>query len=242
MSDEFAKELADGMADLMREIAGSASQPSNEEKGKDAEENQEISEEQRRALKAAWEAMLIEGLGEPGDEDKTKDGANFQETIKKAMDKLKESEDNVRSSTSKPGSGGSEDELAELLAKFGKDAGSEEDMTNFLETMMGQLMNKEILYEPLKELSESFPPYLAKTDLPPDDRKRYEQQLACVHKILAEFDKPTYKDDDPVCSKTIADLMAQMQEFGQPPSEVMGPLPPGLDFSGDKLPDDCVIA
>ncbi|KAG6872548.1 hypothetical protein C0995_008892 [Termitomyces sp. Mi166 len=242
MSDGFAKELADGMANLMREIAGSGSEPSSGEKGKDGEGDEELNEEQRRALKAAWEAMLIEGLGEPGDEDKTKDGGSFQETIKKAMDKLKESEDNVRSSTSKPGSGGSEDELAELLAKFGKDGGSEEDMSNFLENMMSQLMSKEILYEPLKELSDSFPPYLAKTDLPPDDRKRYEQQLVYVHKILAEFDKPAYKDDDPACSKTIADLMAQMQEHGQPPAEVMGPLPAGLDFSGEKLPDDCVVA
>lgn len=98
MSDEFAKELADGMANLMREIAGSGSMPNHEEKGQDAEANPEINEEQRRALKAAWEAMLIEGLGEPGDEDKSKDkdGGRFQETIKKAMDKLKESEDNVR--------------------------------------------------------------------------------------------------------------------------------------------------
>ncbi|KAG6876132.1 hypothetical protein C0992_000781 [Termitomyces sp. T32_za158] len=155
MSDDFAKELANGMADLMREIAGSGSQPSNEEKGKDQGENLEISDEQRRALKAAWEAMLVDELGESGDEDKSKDGGKFQETIKKAMDKLKESENDVQSSTSKPGSGGSEDELAELLAKLGKEGGSDEDMTSFLENMMGQLMSKEILYEPLKELSDS---------------------------------------------------------------------------------------
>ncbi|KNZ75974.1 Peroxisomal biogenesis factor 19 [Termitomyces sp. J132] len=241
MSDDFAKELADGMANLMREIA-SGSEPSLGEKCKDTGGNPEPNEEQQRTMKAAWEAMLIEGLGESGDEDKSKDGGGFQETIKKAMDKLKESEDNARSSTSKLSSDGSDDELAELIAKFGKDAGSEEDMTNFLQNMIGQLMSKEILYEPLKELSDSFPPYLARTDLPSDDRKRYEQQLVYVHKILAEFDKPLYKDDDPACSQTIADLMAQMQDYGQPPAEVMGPLPPGLDFSGEKLPDDCVVA
>jgi peroxin-19 len=31
---------------------------------------------------------------------------------------------------------------------------NEEELAGFLETMMGQLMSKEILYDPLKELSE----------------------------------------------------------------------------------------
>jgi hypothetical protein len=32
--------------------------------------------------------------------------------------------------------------------------GSEEELANFLENMMGQLLSKEVLYDPLKELAD----------------------------------------------------------------------------------------
>ena len=40
------------------------------------------------------------------------------------------------------------------------DLGDDESIQNFLEGMMGQLMGKDILYEPLKELNDKvfFPP------------------------------------------------------------------------------------
>jgi len=54
LSSDFAKELAEGMESLMREIAGEASGSSD---GKDVTE-----EERNHAFKAAWEAMLVEEM------------------------------------------------------------------------------------------------------------------------------------------------------------------------------------
>lgn len=37
----------------------------------------------------------------------------------------------------------------------------------------------------------------------------------------------------------------QMQSYGSPPAEIMGPMPPGLSLGADgapKLPDDCIIS
>lgn len=37
----------------------------------------------------------------------------------------------------------------------------------------------------------------------------------------------------------------QMQSYGSPPAEIMGPMPPGMDFGPDgtpKLPEGCVIS
>ncbi|KAG6847203.1 hypothetical protein H0H93_009558 [Arthromyces matolae] len=248
ISDDFAKELAEGMASLMREISGEASG----EKGNLADT---MTEDQQRMMKAAWEAMLIEELGEPGVESKSDENGHgsFQSSIKKTMDKLKESEDDARTSTSKSATGaGLEEGFEELLKKFsGADGNNDEDMQGLLESMMGSLMSKEVLYEPLKELSESFPPYVQNppTPLSPEDKKRYELQIVCIQKILAEFDKPTYNDEDPTSRSTITNLMSEMQEHGSPPAELMGPLPSGLDLDGmgglgadGKMPDDCVIA
>lgn len=48
-----------------------------------------------------------------------------------------------------------EGDLAALLSAFsGLNVDGEGDMQGALESLMGQLMSKEILYEPLKELHE----------------------------------------------------------------------------------------
>ena len=49
-----------------------------------------------------------------------------------------------------------DDDLAALL-----DSGDDASLQNLLEGMMGQLMSKEVLYEPLKELNEKVGSYLS---------------------------------------------------------------------------------
>ena len=100
-----------------------------------------------------------------------------------------------------------------------------------------------------------------------EDKTRYEAQSKVVAQIVATFEDPSFKDDDPQKSLKIVELMQevrsqfqdiyvvhpatrhlfseQMQEHGSPPSEIMGPLPPGFDLGADglpKLPDGCTIA
>lgn len=104
--DAFAKELAQGMESLMREIAGEAGVP-------EAGASGDMSESERdRALKAAWEAMLVEGMdgniGQDGiaglggealekDAGSGKDNAGgFQDKIKQAMNKMKENEAKIQ--------------------------------------------------------------------------------------------------------------------------------------------------
>ena len=59
LSSDFAKELAQGMESLIREIAGEAG----------GSDNKSVTEEERsRAFKAAWRAMLVDGMdGSLGD-------------------------------------------------------------------------------------------------------------------------------------------------------------------------------
>lgn len=56
-------------------------------------DNDGSSEESARALKAAWEQMLVEGMdGDPG----VGQDSGFQDKIKQAMNKLKESESSLQ--------------------------------------------------------------------------------------------------------------------------------------------------
>jgi len=111
---------------------------------------------------------------------------------------------------------------------------------------MGQLMGKDILYEPLKELNDKFPSFLSSNadKLSPSDLARYRAQHSCASKIVAIFEDPKYTDDDPKIATDIVALMTEMQEHGAPPAEVMGELPPGLELGPDgapKLPEGCIV-
>ncbi len=99
LTAEFTRELAKGMENLMKELQTEAG----------ISESQGDSEEERtRLLKAAWEAMLVEGMNGEGGEDvqqmmgsdyKPKDaggGADFQSKIKQTMNKLKQSESDLK--------------------------------------------------------------------------------------------------------------------------------------------------
>lgn len=55
--------------------------------------------------------------------------------------------------------------LLSTLKNVGADGEDEEGLQGLLETMMSQLMSKEVLYEPLKEMHEK----VRKTGFPPSD-------------------------------------------------------------------------
>lgn len=78
--------------------------------------------------------------------------ANFQDAIKNTMSRLRESDATASSSTA----GADGMDLEKLMAALGNGEGleGEEGMAKMLETMMGELMSKDVLYEPLKELKD----------------------------------------------------------------------------------------
>ncbi|EJD08510.1 Pex19-domain-containing protein [Fomitiporia mediterranea MF3/22] len=256
LPDELAKDLADGMEALMRELAEG--------------QTGQISEEDRKR-KEAWEKMLIEGMDgmvdnellgrnerdKPSTENENAGGSSsskkavddFQASILQAMEKLKDSDSTLHTDAS-TSSAPSDDPLEAILNQLGSglDESGEDngDLQDMLETMMQQLMSKEVLYEPLKELHDKFPGYLSENDekLSTEDKERFRNQMTRVSAIMQIFEDPSYKEDDQEKGAQIVSLMNEMQSFGSPPSEIMGSLPAGLDFGPDgtpKLPDGCTI-
>ncbi|KAH7925248.1 Pex19-domain-containing protein [Leucogyrophana mollusca] len=261
---DFASELARGMENLMREMGGDFSvggltdDPSTG--GKD--ETPQEREERERAFAAAWEAMLIEGMdgmvdpalrsgtsaASPPPPGADRDG--YQARVRAAMSKLKESESTLKSTSAESASAGA-DPLEALLAQLGDLGGegeeSEEGLQGMLEMMMGQLMSKDVLYEPLKELSDKFPDYLAThaATLSAQDKTRYDAQIVCIRRLLEVFEAKDFKDEDEQAKEKIVELMGELQAHGSPPEEIMGPLPPGFNMGADGLPnvpDNCIIS
>ena len=207
--DDFAKQLQAGMADLLGELDTSPE------------------------MQAQFESMLKElggagiigeeagpsapGLSSPGSSKSKATTApsvtgeeSFQETIKKTMERMKTSGDQATAAAT---SENTDDILAEMMKAMqagGLDGeGGEEDFSKMLLGMMEQLTNKEILYEPMKELDDKFPAWMEKNEntVAKDDIKRYKEQQIYVREIVAKFEEKTYRDENAADREYIVERM-----------------------------------
>ncbi|KAL9268640.1 Peroxisome biogenesis protein 19-1-like protein [Drosera capensis] len=138
--------------------------------------------------------------------------------------------DSVRGVEAASAGGGSEsgkDAFVEEWIKQFEDFAGPQDVESIVETMMQQLLSKEILHEPMKEIGEKYPQWLEehKTGLSEEDYKRYSHQYELIQELNG-----VYETDSGNFTK-IVDLMQRMQECGQPPNDIVRELGPDFDLS-----------
>lgn len=140
----------------------------------------------------------------------------FQATIKKTMERMQASGEKATAAAAEDDS---EDFLAEMLKQMQAGAlggeGSEEDFSKMLMGMMEQLTNKEILYEPMKELDDKFPNWLEKNreKTGKEDLERFLEQQRLVREIVARFEERGYSDEDVKSREYIVDRMQKVCRF-----------------------------
>ncbi|KAF6142243.1 hypothetical protein GIB67_012092 [Kingdonia uniflora] len=162
-------------------------------------------------------------------------GLKEENHASEALEKLREqTREAVRGleSTAKAGASLGDDYLGKdgLLDDWVKqfeDLAGTQDMESMVETMMQQLLSKEILHEPMKEIGERYPKWLEehKSELSNEDYGRYSHQSALIKELNEVY------DNDPNNFPKIVDLMQKMQECGQPPSDIVQELAPDLDLT-----------
>ncbi|WOL10185.1 peroxisome biogenesis protein 19-2 [Canna indica] len=182
------------------------------------------------------------GLPDLGSRRKGKQGARpkasyASEALEKLTQQTREAVRGLESATGvSPMSGGNGGEgmVEEFVKQFEELAGSQ-DMESIVETMMQQLLSKEILHEPMKEIGERYPKWLDehKSTLKQEEFDRYHRQYELILKLNDVY------DNEPENFSKIVDLMQKMQECGQPPSDIVQELAPDLDLSslGNLSPD-----
>jgi len=96
-------------------------------------------------------------------------------------------------------------------------------LDGLLDNLVGQLLSKDVMLEPMQHLHAEFPRYLAAhaEKLRPDDLARYRKQQEAVAAILRAY------ETEPDNADRIAELMQQMQAYGAPPPEIAGPVADG---------------
>ncbi|KAI1808981.1 Pex19-domain-containing protein [Daldinia bambusicola] len=218
--EEFQKHLQAGMAELMSGL-------------EDSPDMQAQFENIFKGLGGSRPGSSGSGPGPvPQSSDKAasdiSQDASFQETIRRTMARMQESGDQATAAATAEGS---EDDFIAEMIKAMKDlpseGGNEEDFSKVLMGMMEQLTNKEILYEPMKELNDKFPAWMEKNKdtLPKDDLKRYQEQQVLVAEMVARFELPTYADSNAADREYIVDRMQKMQAAGSPPHDLVGDMP-----------------
>ncbi|EFX04462.1 peroxisomal membrane protein receptor [Grosmannia clavigera kw1407] len=160
--------------------------------------------------------------------------ASFQETIRRTMERMQASGEQATAAATAD-TNSADDLLTEFMKQMqsgGLGSGANEDeLSKMLVGMMEELTNREILYEPMKELSDKFPAWLEqnRAATAPADLKRYEEQQAIVRDIVARFELPTYSDTNPADREYIVDRMQKMQAAGSPPPDLVGDMPGAQD-------------
>eukprot|EP00004_Rigifila_ramosa_P022537 TRINITY_DN6166_c0_g1_i4.p1 TRINITY_DN6166_c0_g1~~TRINITY_DN6166_c0_g1_i4.p1 ORF type:complete len:204 (+),score=54.77 TRINITY_DN6166_c0_g1_i4:273-884(+) len=146
------------------------------------------------------------------------------ETIAQTMRMMSESAKSLESA------GSEADMMAQMMQQFSS-MGENPDFQKMMETMMQQLMSKEVLYEPMKDIEQRYPAWLSanKGVVPREEFERYTAQYSIVQKICREFEGAARTEQ-------VVELMEQMQGLGQPPPEIIKDIAPGVEFGPNGAP------
>lgn len=134
----------------------------------------------------------------------------FQEAIRRTMERMHASGEKAESAVADEDP---DDILAQMLKEMQSggldDATNEAGFSKILMSMMEQLTNKEILYEPMKELHDKFPSWMREhgSSAAEADLIRYREQERLVGEIVGKFDEKGYSDSDPAHREFIVERM-----------------------------------
>lgn len=121
--------------------------------------------------------------------------------------------------------------MEDMMAEF-EALGEKEDYNEVIDGVMRQLLSRDLMYEPVKQICEKFPEWLAthRDTLSQEEYVNHGLQYQTFQKLLAVYD--TEPDNFP----RIMELMFDMQNYGQPPADIIKDLAPGLKFDENGMP------
>lgn len=121
--------------------------------------------------------------------------------------------------------------MSSMTAEF-EAMGQKEDFQAVIDNMMRQLLARDVMYEPMKQICEMYPAWLAENvaRLSKQEYENYGKQYQLFQQLAAVYE--TEPDNFP----RLMELMHDLQETGQPPAEIITKLAPGLQIGPDGLP------
>ncbi|CAM9243407.1 unnamed protein product [Ectocarpus sp. 4 AP-2014] len=191
-------------------------------------------DDNRPPAAASAAAPASGGAGEAAGEygfGKGEGGTDMDRTIFRTLEMLSKSGAEMEGQEAAAMEGAGEDMMRQMMGEFGK-MGKKEDYNGVMDNIMQQLLSRELMYDPIKQICDTYPEWLAthRERLAPADYQRYGQQYQSFQRVLAVYE--TEPDNFP----RLMELMQDMQEHGQVPAEIIKELAPGLEFNAEGAP------
>ncbi|KAJ1561436.1 hypothetical protein HK096_004722, partial [Nowakowskiella sp. JEL0078] len=171
---------------------------------------------------------------------------DFQSKIESTMNKLRDSSEKVEEQLESEANNFNDATLQQMISEFEALMGSGGgDFEELIKGVVDNLYTKEMLKEPLLDLGAKYPEWLSnnKSTLSEEEFLRYSNQYTVIRDILSIFESSDDEKTSEEDSKKVSELMVKMQEYGNPPQEILKDLTPGLDLGIDgmpkTLPSDC---
>lgn len=178
---------------------------------------------------------------------------NFQKSMQEALQISDEKELAIKADASGPSavasasnSGDVEDFLQNFMKSFESAVGNDEGFAEKMSGMLTSMLPKDLIVEPLQQLSDALDTYLKDKDqsagVSASDRSRYESQLKLYKEMVRVYKSC---DADPVPSSVqqeVQKLLAELHTYGEPPAEVMKQIAPKEAAEGDESFEDFVKA
>ncbi|KAI9228859.1 MAG: Pex19 protein [Piptocephalis tieghemiana] len=262
--EEFARQLAEEMEKLWADLVPKSGTSTKGSEGRSPALDNADMETFLKALGEAGKAESPSGTGDktgsttqsPASSSSSSSTSSsgkksFQEKMEDTMGRLRESSEKASEAASSSSMSDEETLLQEMMRHMeemagegGLGAGEEGGggLDKLMEGMMNQLMTREVLYEPMRDLATRYPAWLQdkKGSLSEEEYNRYKEQLGHIQAMVAHFESTSAQDESSSSSDkqdpVIADLMEKMQDCGQPPSELLQDLAPGMEMDEDGMP------
>jgi peroxin-19 len=161
----------------------------------------------------------------------TDDKTNVDRTISKLLNDMATA--NVSDNAGDlPEGGGEEAMFKDMMKEFENMAGGGLNQDAILDGMMQQLVSKDIMYEPMKQVTDRFPSWLEenKDNLSEEEFQNRSKQYKCFQKLIDVY------ESEPANVKKLMELMQDVQEYGQPPPDIIKEIAPGLDLDEEGVP------
>ncbi|KAK9927566.1 hypothetical protein M0R45_024747 [Rubus argutus] len=159
---------------------------------------------------------------------KVSGGSHVTEALDKLREQTREAVRGLETMTAQPGGDDfTKDPMMEDWVKQFEELAGGQDMGSMVETMMQQLLSKEILYEPMKEIGEKYPKWLKENEATLSKEEYGRCFLQC--ELIKELNE-VYENDSSNYNK-IFEIMQKMQECGQPPNAIVQELAPDFDLT-----------
>ncbi|KAL6242047.1 Peroxisome chaperone and import receptor [Rhinocladiella similis] len=194
----------------------------------------DIATKERERRESGSQSQSPEKVKRPGSSKGKATNNSFEDTIRKTMARM-ESSSAAASSATAQSSKSEEDMLAEMLRALdaeGTGGQGDGDLSKMFLGMMEQLTNKDMLYDPMKELSTKYPEWLEqnKPKLPSDEYERFSRQQVIVNEIVNKYEEKGYNDEDSKCREFVWEKMQAMQAEGAPPEDLVANPFPGMEM------------